>query len=69
MTDNPRSIIGLLGTLAAWLTVENGAVIAALVASLCTAAFMGLSALEKWESRKARLRAGRDTISPASPTP
>lgn len=57
MNDLHRQSLGLLGTAASWLSVELGAKLAALVASLATAAFMTISAVEKWEARRARLQA------------
>ena len=53
MNDPQRLILGVAGV-AAGFSLVHAATIAATLASLATFAFMGLSALEKWEARKAR---------------
>jgi hypothetical protein len=63
VNDAPRIYLGVLASVASWVTLEKGAVLAALCASLATAVFMTLSAVEKWRA----LRAARAVQ--AAPTP
>lgn len=67
MNDPQRLALGVLGT-AAGFTLSHAATLAALVASLATAVFMGLSALEKWEARKTR-RAQSPELQPPPASP
>ncbi len=55
MNDPQRLLLALVGVFAGF-TLSHAATIAAILASVATAIFMSLSALEKWEARKARKR-------------
>ena len=59
MNTADRLLLGTAGAVGSWITLEKGAVLAALLASLCTAAFMGLSAVEKWRALRAARAAAR----------